>query len=77
MVHNYDQYNGKTTICRISLSVNSRDGIDFAMLFTLGKAGELQILSRRRRDQGIAVGNYSFTLDAEALRLFQRWTIIY
>jgi hypothetical protein len=38
MVHNYDQYNGKTTICRISPSVNSRDGIDFAMLFTLGES---------------------------------------
>jgi len=51
--------------------VNSKDGSDFAMLFTLKttrKAGGLQILSRRRRDQGIAVGNYSFTLDAWALK---------
>jgi hypothetical protein len=33
-----------------------------------GKAGGLQILSRRRRDQGIAVRNYSFTLDALTLK---------
>ncbi|MGB5421691.1 MAG: hypothetical protein WBN03_06005 [Desulfobacterales bacterium] len=48
--------------------MNSKDGVNFAMLlFTLKttrKAGGLQILSRHRRDQGIAVGNYSFTLDA-------------
>jgi hypothetical protein len=47
--------------------VNSKDGIDFAMLFTLKttrKAGGLQIL----RSQGIAVRNYSFTLDAWTLK---------
>ncbi|MGB5420566.1 MAG: hypothetical protein WBN03_00300 [Desulfobacterales bacterium] len=47
--------------------MNSKDGIDFAMLFilkTTRKAEELQILSRRRRDPGIAVVDYSFTLDA-------------
>jgi len=46
--------------------VNSKDGIDFAMLFTLEttrKAGGLQIL----RYQGIAVGYYGFTLDALTL----------
>ena len=32
------------------------------------KAGGLQILSRRRRDQGIAVVNYSFTLDVLTLK---------
>jgi hypothetical protein len=35
MVHNYNQYHSKTTYFRISLSENSKDGIDFAMLFTL------------------------------------------
>jgi hypothetical protein len=43
--------------------VKSKDETDFAMLFTLKttrKAGGLQIL----RYQGIAVVNYSFTLDA-------------
>ena len=42
--------------------MNSKDGVDFAMLFTLEttrKAGGLQIL----RCQGIAVGDYGFTLD--------------
>ena len=35
MVRNYIQYHSKTTIFRGSPSVNSKDGIDFAMLFTL------------------------------------------
>ena len=62
MARNYMQYHSKTTNFRISLSVNSKDGIDFAMLFTLKttrKAGGLQILSRRRRDQGIALVVYA------------------
>ena len=68
MVCNYDQYHSKINIFRISPSVNSKDGVDFSMLFTLRKTGGLQILSRRRRDQGIAVGNYSFTLDVLTLK---------
>ena len=54
-------------ISGISPLMNSKDGIDFAMLFTLKttrKVGGLQIL----RSQGIAVVNYSFTLDALALK---------
>jgi len=62
MVGNYNQYHSKTTNFRMSSLVNSKAGIDFAMLFTLwaslsattqqvGKAGGLQIL----RCQGIAV----------------------
>jgi hypothetical protein len=35
MVCNYDEYHSKTTNFKISPSVNSKDGIDFAMLFTL------------------------------------------
>ena len=35
MVRNYNQYYSKTTNFRISPPVNSKDGIDFAMLFTL------------------------------------------
>jgi hypothetical protein len=35
MFSNYGQYNGKTTIFRITPLVNSKDGIDFAMLFGL------------------------------------------
>ena len=67
MVRNYIQYQSKITIYRISPSVNSKDGIDFTMLFTLKttrKAGGLQIL----RCQGIAAGNYNFTLDALTLK---------
>jgi hypothetical protein len=67
MVRNYNEHRSKTTHFRISPLVNSKDGIDFAMLFTLKttrKAGGLQIL----RCQGIAVGNYSFTLDALTLK---------
>ena len=62
MVRNCNQYHSKTTNFRISPPVNLKAGIDFAMLFTLRttrKGGELQIL----RCQGIAVGNYSLTLD--------------
>jgi hypothetical protein len=47
--------------------VDSKDGIDFAMLFTLKttrKAGGFQILCC----QGFAVAEYSFTLDALALK---------
>jgi len=81
MVRNYDQYNGKTTICRIFPSVNSKDGIDFATWFTLKttrKAGGLQILSRRQRDQGMAVGNYSFTrtLKPSGFPAHQRWGFV-
>jgi len=67
MVCNYTQYYRKPTNFRIYPSVNSKDGIDFAMLFTLKttrKAGGLQIL----RCQGIAVKNYSFTLDVLTLK---------
>ena len=47
MVRNYKQYHSKTNIIRISPLVNSKDGVDFAMLFTLKttrKAGGLRIL---------------------------------
>jgi len=57
--------------------VNSKDDVEFALLFTLwaslsattqqvGKTGGLQIL----RCQGIAVVKYSFTLDAWTLKPF-------
>ena len=35
MVRNYIHHHSKTTIFRISPLLNSKDGIDFAMLFTL------------------------------------------
>ena len=61
------QYRSKRDSSLIIQSGYMKDVIDFALLFTLKttrKAGGLQIL----RCQGIAVGNYSFTLDAPALR---------
>ena len=73
MVRNYNRYHSANTISWISLFVNSKDGVDFAMLFTLwaslsatpqqvGKAGGLQILCC----QGFDANDYNFTLDAPA-----------
>jgi hypothetical protein len=75
MVCYYTRYHSESTIFWISPLVNSKDGVDFAMLFTLwaslsattqqvGKAGGLHILCC----QGFAVADYSFTLDALALK---------
>ena len=47
MVRYYNQYHSESTIFWISPFVNSKDGVDFAMFFTLEttrKAGGLQIL---------------------------------
>ena len=67
MVCYYSQYHSEDTIFWISQIVNSKDGVDFAMLFTLKtkrKAGGLQILCC----QGIKVADHDFTLDALALK---------
>ena len=75
MVCYYYRYYSKSTIFWTSPLVNSKDVVDFVMLFTLwaslsattqqvGKAGRLQILCC----QGIAVTYYSFTLEAPAWR---------
>ena len=48
MVRNYNQYHSKTTIIRISPLVNSKDGTDFAMLFTLRE-------SRRTTDPSLSM----------------------
>jgi hypothetical protein len=63
VVRYYTQYHKKSLILWIPPFVNSMNGIDFAMLFTLKttwKARGLQTL----RSQGIAVDYYGFTLDA-------------
>jgi hypothetical protein len=71
MVCYYNLYHSVSPVSWISHLVNSKDGVDFAMLFTLwaslsastqhvGKAGGLQTLCC----QGIEVADYSFTLDA-------------
>ena len=75
MVRYLIRYYSESTILWISHAVNSKDGVDFAMLFTLwsslsattqhvGKAGGLQILCC----QGINVTDYNFNLDALALK---------
>jgi hypothetical protein len=86
MVCYYNHYNSEDTNfldipiglrfqLRPNTIVNSEDGVDFAMLFTLwsslsastqhdGKAGGLQILCC----QGINVTDYNFNLDALALK---------
>jgi hypothetical protein len=48
--------------------VNSKDGINFAMLFTLRESLRASFLPPGRDCQGIALGNYSFTLDALTLK---------
>ena len=79
MLRYYTQYQRESAISGISPLVDSKDWVDFAMLFTLwassrfsgtttqlvGKAGGLQIL----RCQGFAVAEYSFTLEALTLKL--------
>ncbi len=67
MVRYYIQYHGFSTSLWLSQLVNSKDGVDFAMSFTMKtkrKAGELQILCCQR----IKVNDYNFTLDALALK---------
>ena len=68
MISNYNQYHSKTTNFRISPSENLKDGIDFAMLFTQRESRRTSDPVPPGRDQGIAVGNYSFTLDALTLK---------
>jgi hypothetical protein len=48
--------------------VNSKDGIDFAILFTLRESRRTSDPVPPGRDQGIAAGIYSFTLDALTLK---------
>ncbi len=67
MVRYYKRCNSDSTILWISPLVNSKDGVDFAILFTLRKAGRLQILCC----QGFEVNDYNFTLDALALKLLR------
>ena len=51
MVRYYNQYHSENKIFWISLKVNSKDGVDFAMLFTLRESRRTSdpVLSR---DQG-------------------------
>ena len=67
MIFNYNRNRSYSYSPSTSPSEYSKDGGDFALLFTLKttrKAGRLQIL----RCQGITVSNYGFTLDALTLK---------
>jgi len=73
MFRNYFQYHSKMTTFWIPPLVNSKDGVDFAMLFPLRE-------SRRTSDSALLRVRSKelrlFTLrrlDSEALRLLQRW----
>ncbi len=61
----YNQYHRENIISWIFHQVNSKDGVDFAMLlYPTGKAGGHQIPCC----QGFAVNDYSFILDALDLK---------
>jgi len=60
----YNQYHSDSTISWIYLWVNSKDDVYFAMLFTHGNVGELQILCC----QGFEVKHYDFTFDVLTLK---------
>jgi len=66
MVQRYTQNHSEITIFWMSLLVDTKDGIDFAMLFTLREGRRISdpVLFRRRR----TVADYSFTLDALVLK---------
>jgi hypothetical protein len=75
MAGNYYRYDSKITNFWLSPLVNSKDGVDIAMLFTRRE-------SRRTSDSALlrarspADSRDDFTLsrlDSEALRLLQRW----
>ena len=71
MVLNYTQFNRKSTIFWIFLMVDSKDGVDFAMLFTLRESRRTSdpVLSR---DRGKILQLHPVTPCSEALRLLHR-----
>ena len=71
MVGYYTQYHSDSTIFRISPLVNSKAGVDFAMLFTLRESRRTSdpMLSRIR---GKRLQLHPRRLGSEALRLLQR-----
>ena len=76
MVRYYKQYYSKGPIFWISPFVNSKDGVDFAMLFTLQESRRTSdpVLFRRRRTVADPPQE-DFTLErlgSEVLRLLQR-----
>jgi len=72
MICNYFEYLSKGDSSWISLSVFSKDWVDFAMLFPLreSRGASDPALSR---DRGRQLQLHPRRLDSEALRLLQRW----
>jgi hypothetical protein len=68
----YIQYHNKNAIFSILPLVHSKDGVDFAMLFTLRESRRTSdpVLSRVRGKQ---LQLHPRRLGSEALRLLQRW----
>ena len=65
MIRYYKRYHSESTILWISPFVNSKDGVDFAILFTLRESRRTSdpVLFRPMR----MVNYYNFTLDASRL----------
>jgi hypothetical protein len=72
----YNQYHRGNTISWIFHQVNSKDGVDFAMLFTLRESRRTSdpVLSR---DRGKQLQLHPRRLGSEALQLLQRWGSLY
>jgi hypothetical protein len=68
----YSRYHNKSTIFWILPLMHSKDGVDFAMLFTLRESRRTSdpVLSRVR---GKRLQLHPLRLGSEALQLFQRW----
>ena len=72
MVRNYGQYHSKMTNSWIPPLVNSKDGVDFAMLFPLRESrgtSDSALLRVRSKELRLTLRR----LDSEALQLLQRW----
>jgi len=72
MVRNHCQYYSKMAISWIPPLVNSKDGVDFAMLFPLRESrrtSDSALLRVRSKELRLILRR----LDSEALRLLQRW----
>ncbi len=69
MVRYYTRYHSESTIFRIPPLVNSKDGVDVAMLFTLRESRRTSdpVLFRQRRTVNDP-SEEDFTLDALALK---------
>ena len=75
MIRNYCEYHSKMTDSWIPQLVNSKDGVDFAMLFPLRESrrtSDSALLRVRSKELRLTLRR----LDSEALRLLQRWGVL-